>query len=120
MALSIVTAHFIELSLFLLIVFIHELGHSLAASFFSWRVKRIVLLPFGGVAELDEHGNSPIREEAIVVLSGPLQHLWMMALALLFYQFSWIPEGLYSQFIEFNIMVLFSICFRFGRLMAGN
>jgi stage IV sporulation protein FB len=106
MALAILTGHFIELSLFLLIVFIHELGHALAASFLSWRIKRIVLLPFGGVAEIEEHGNRPIKEEAIVILSGPLQHFWMMALAFLLYHLSWMPEGLYTKFIEFNIMVL--------------
>ena len=106
MALSILTAHFIEISLFLFIVFIHELGHAIAASFLSWRVKRIVLLPFGGMAETDEHGNRPIKEEAIVILAGPLQHFWMMALAFLLYQLSWVPEDLYHQFIEFNIMVL--------------
>ena len=81
MALAILTAHFIELSIFLFIVFIHELGHALAASFFSWRIKRISLLPFGGVAEMDEHGNRPLKEEAIVTLAGPLQHVWMMGLA---------------------------------------
>ena len=32
-------------------------------------------LPFGGVAEVDEHGNRPFREEFIVIISGPLQHL---------------------------------------------
>jgi stage IV sporulation protein FB len=105
-ALAIVTGHFIELSLFLLIVIIHELGHAVAASYLSWRIKRIYLMPFGGVAEIDEHGNRPIKEEAIVILSGPLQHVWMMALAFLFHQFSWMPPHLYEKFIEFNMMVL--------------
>jgi stage IV sporulation protein FB len=35
-ALAIATAHFLELSLLLGIIFIHEMGHALAASFFSW------------------------------------------------------------------------------------
>lgn len=105
-ALAIVTGHFIELALFLLIVIIHELGHAVAASYLSWRIKRIHLMPFGGVAEIDEHGNRPIKEEAIVILSGPLQHVWMMGLGFLFYQFSWMPPHLYEKFIEFNMMVL--------------
>ncbi|MFB9989173.1 M50 family metallopeptidase [Bacillus benzoevorans] len=105
-ALAIVTGHFIDLSLFLMIVMIHELGHAVAASFLSWRIKRISLLPFGGVAEMDEHGNRPIKEEAIVILAGPLQHIWLMGLSFLLFQFSWIPAELYQKFIEFNIMVL--------------
>ncbi len=106
MALSIMTAHFIELSLFLFIVMMHELGHALAAAFFSWRIKRISLLPFGGVAEVDEHGNRPLKEEALVTLAGPLQHLWMIGLAFILYQFSWLPEHYYQTFVDFNMMVL--------------
>lgn len=105
-ALAVLTGHFIDLSLFLMIVVIHELGHAVAASYLSWRVKRISLLPFGGVAELDEHGNRPIKEEAIVILAGPLQHIWMMGLTFLLFQFSLISPELYQKFIEFNIMVL--------------
>jgi stage IV sporulation protein FB len=105
-ALAIMTAHFIELSLFLFIIMIHELGHAWAASFFSWRIKRISLLPFGGVAEMDEHGNRPLKEEAIVTLAGPLQHVWMMGLAFILHQLSWMPDDLYGKFMEFNLMVL--------------
>lgn len=105
-AIAILTGNFIDLSLFLIIVLIHELGHAVAASYLSWRIKRISLLPFGGVAEMDEHGNRPIKEEAIVILAGPLQHVWMMGLTFLLFQISWVPLELYQKFIEFNIMVL--------------
>lgn len=106
MALAIMTGHFIELSLFLLIIFIHELGHAFVASYFSWRIKRILLLPFGGVAEVDEHGNRPLKEEAIVTIAGPLQHVVMMGVAFVFHQLSWIPEHYYKIFMDFNLMVL--------------
>lgn len=104
--LAVVTAHFIDLSLFLLIIFVHEMGHAAAASFFSWRIKRISLLPFGGVAEMDEHGNRPLKEEIIVILVGPLQHLWMMALSYIFFQFSLLSEGIFELFIQYNLMIL--------------
>jgi stage IV sporulation protein FB len=105
-AISIATAHFRELSLLLGIIFIHEMGHAFAASFFSWRIKRIVLLPFGGVVELDEHGNRPLKEELIVVISGPLQHVWMVGVAFLFYSISWIPQDLFQLFFHYNMMIL--------------
>lgn len=104
--LAVLTAHFIELSLLLLIIFVHEMGHAAAASFFSWRIKKIAILPFGGVAEMDEHGNRPLKEELIVILSGPIQHAWMMGLAFVLYQFSFLSEGIYEQFIHFNLMIL--------------
>lgn len=106
MAVSIATAHFFELCFLIGIIFIHEMGHAAAASFFSWRIKRITLLPFGGVAEMDEHGNRPMKEEALVVMAGPLQHIWMVGLAFMLYEISWLPEELYQLFLQYNLMIL--------------
>lgn len=105
-ALAVATAHFIELMMVLLIIFVHEMGHGAAASFFSWRIKKIALLPFGGVAEMDEHGNRPLKEELIVVLAGPLQHVWMIGVAYILYLIGIVPEKWHSLFIEYNLMVL--------------
>jgi stage IV sporulation protein FB len=105
-AIAVVTAHFIELSLLLLIIFIHEMGHAAAASFFSWRLKKISILPFGGVAEMDEHGNRPLKEEAIVTLAGPIQHIWLMAGAFFLYEAGFMSEYIYSHFMQFNFMIL--------------
>ena len=105
-ALAVATAHFIELMMVLLIIFVHEMGHGAAASFFSWRIKKIALLPFGGVAEMDEHGNRPLKEELIVVLAGPLQHVWMMALSYLLFIAGVFPEKWHLLFIEYNMMIL--------------
>jgi len=104
-ALAIATGHFLEVCLLLGIIFIHEMGHAAAASFFSWRINKIVLLPFGGVAEMDEHGNRPLKEEAIVVLAGPLQHVWMVALGYGLYSFQLIPEDIFQLFIHYNVMI---------------
>ena len=104
-ALSIVTAHFLEVCLLLGIIFIHEMGHALAASFFSWRITKISLLPFGGVAEMDEHGNRPLKEEAIVVLAGPVQHIWMVLAAYGLFSMSLISEDLFQLFLNYNAMI---------------
>jgi stage IV sporulation protein FB len=94
-----------ELCLLLLIIFVHEMGHAVAASFFSWRIKRISFLPFGGVAEMDEHGNRPLREEAIVTLAGPLQHIWLVGVGFLFYEMNVISTDLFELFFQYNLMV---------------
>ncbi|MDR7077935.1 stage IV sporulation protein FB [Neobacillus niacini] len=104
-AISIATAHFLEVCLLIGIIFVHEMGHAAAASFFSWRIKKITLLPFGGVAEMEEHGNRPLKEEAIVVLAGPLQHIWMVALAYALLFFNLIPEDLFLLFLHYNLMI---------------
>lgn len=105
MAIAVATAHFIELSLLLFLIFIHEMGHAVAASFFSWRLKKISLLPFGGVAEMDEHGNRPLKEEAIVTLAGPVQHVWLIVVGIGLYQLNFMSEYIYSLFIQYNLMI---------------
>jgi stage IV sporulation protein FB len=119
-ALSIVTAHFFELCLLLLVIFIHEMGHAAAASFFSWRIKKISLLPFGGVAEMDEHGNRPLKEETIVVLAGPLQHIWMVAAAYVLMMLDWLPVDIFSLFLEYNLMILLFNLFPIWPLDGGK
>lgn len=119
-ALSIATAHFLEVCLLLGIIFIHEMGHATAASFFSWRIKKITLLPFGGVAEMDEHGNRPLKEEAIVVLAGPLQHVWMVALAYGFVHFHLMPEDLFQLFLGYNLMIFLFNLFPVWPLDGGK
>lgn len=54
------------------LIFIHECGHFLAASFFGWKTDKIYLYPFGGLSSFEEDINCPIREEWVVLILGPL------------------------------------------------
>ncbi|WP_214481461.1 M50 family metallopeptidase [Bacillus sp. SM2101] len=103
---GIITGHVRELIMLFLIVFVHEMGHVLAAHFFSWRIKRIALLPFGGVAEVDEHGNRPIKQELIVILAGPLQHIWLLGVGYLLYTTSLLSEDSFQLFVNQNLVIL--------------
>lgn len=102
---AIMTARFMEVLTLFVIIFIHEMGHGIMAHFFSWRVKRIAILPFGGVAEVDEHGNRPLKEELLVTVAGPLQHLWMAALVYFLMKSGLLSQDYYDLFMNFNMMV---------------
>lgn len=119
-AIAIITASFQELLLVIVIVLIHELGHAAAASFFSWRIKNIILLPFGGVLETDEHGNRPMKEEFIVTVCGPAQHLWMIIVAFLLHESEMIGERIYTDFINYNFMILIFNCLPIIPLDGGK
>ena len=58
-------------SLVFLIVLLHELGHSIAAQYYNVPVKQIILLPIGGVAQLEEIPEDP-QKELVIATAGPL------------------------------------------------
>ncbi|WP_461200221.1 site-2 protease family protein [Anoxybacillus sp. TBDG-1] len=103
---AIMTAQFQTLLLLFWIVLLHELGHVIAAHLFSWRVKRILLLPFGGVAEMDEHGNRPFHEELIVILAGPFQHIVIFLIAYIAHSANMLSDEWYKQLLEYNLSIL--------------
>src|SRR5690625_7300994 len=74
-AIAFITGTFMELTIILAIVFIHELGHYSMAQLFKWRIRGIMLWIFGGVMDTDEHGNRPRHEEVLVTIAGPFQHI---------------------------------------------
>ncbi|MFC4099987.1 site-2 protease family protein [Paenibacillus xanthanilyticus] len=78
---SVATGYFTELLTLFALVFVHELGHVAVAKGFGWTVREVKLLPFGGVAEVEDGSGVPAKEEAIVAIAGPLQNVWMAAAA---------------------------------------
>jgi len=105
MILAIITGYFIELITLFGIVLIHELGHVVAAKGFGWKVKEVHLLPFGGVAIVEESGNVPAREELWVALAGPLQNAWMAAFAYGMAHLGWQEPAWWLYFMQANLLI---------------
>lgn len=103
---GLITGHFKELMMLLFIVFVHEMGHAVMAHFFHWRIKQIQLLPFGGVVEVDEHGNRPLREELLVTIAGPAMHVILIAVSFGLYQLTFLKPETMELFFLHNMMIL--------------
>lgn len=78
-----ITGHLWETVIAFSIVLIHECGHAAAASLMGWNVEKIELLPFGGVAKIDESEEHPFWQDLIVILAGPFQNICLAVLAFL-------------------------------------
>lgn len=102
---SVLTGFFLELLVLFGIVIIHELGHIAAASSFGWRIREVQLLPFGGVAVVDQYGVVPAREEMIVALAGPLQNGLMIIAALLLESIGVWEAQWTTYFVQANMMI---------------
>ncbi|MGN7468447.1 M50 family metallopeptidase [Brevibacillus sp. SAFN-007a] len=82
---SVLTGHFLEVITLFVIVLIHELGHVAMARELGWRVQEVQLLPFGGVATVENSYATDPLDEIAVALAGPFMNMVMMAASYLFW-----------------------------------
>lgn len=71
---------FQTLTLFFLLflsVALHELTHSLVASKLGFKVRKIILLPIGGVALMDDFPKKP-KDEFLISIAGPLFNFFLV------------------------------------------
>lgn len=110
MLLSVLTGQFLELLTLFTIVFIHELGHVCAAVLTGVTVKSVQLLPFGGVAVIEDHGRLTAFREIFIALAGPLQNVLMILCASFLQSAGYGNEAFLSYFISANtIIALFNL-----------
>ncbi|GEN85508.1 M50 family metallopeptidase [Oceanobacillus sp. FSL W8-0428] len=103
---SFLTGSFTELAIIFSIVFLHELGHYIAASSFKWRISSIVLWAFGGVMKTDEHGTRPVREEAIVIIAGPFVQILIYGFLYAVSSSGVIPDYYFELILYYNTIIL--------------
>lgn len=89
-------------------VFLHELGHALAAKRFGIVTKSIVLLPIGGVASLDKIPDEP-KKEIFVALAGPFVNILISTVLFtyLFYRGELVPEKFISATINYDNFLIY-------------
>lgn len=107
---ALLTGTFVDLSIILLIVLFHEFGHYVAAYYYNWRIHSIVLWVFGAVMKTDEYGSKSIKEELMVTLAGPFQHIIIyLIIAILSFQ-PLLPDSIvYSIFYYNSVILLFNL-----------
>ncbi|WP_067727283.1 M50 family metallopeptidase [Oceanobacillus damuensis] len=107
---SFLTGTFLELFIIFFLVLFHEMGHYAVARNLKWRIGNIVLWVFGGVMDTEEHGNKPIKEEALVTLAGPFQHLVIYFLCFLAESFYLVPVSVVELVLYYNtVLLLFNL-----------
>lgn len=89
--------HVVVLLAFFTCVVLHELGHCFTAMHFGVGVRRILLMPIGGMAEFDRIPREPARE-LLITLAGPGVNF---AIAAVLWALVGVPPGWPSAESEF-------------------
>src|SRR5690625_5390211 len=98
---------FIEIFIILVIFFLQELGHFLAAKYYGWRVLHINLWIFGGELVIDEHSERLLFEQVVVTLAGHFLHLFIYLFIIICNYFSFLPEHIMHIIFIYNTVILF-------------
>ena len=69
------TGNFKSFFFFSLITIVHEFGHILPAVFFKWKIKEVMILPFGALTLFEEKLNRSLKEEFLISIGGPLMQI---------------------------------------------
>ena len=69
---SILSGRFKIISLYMLIIIFHELGHLSMGVLFNWKVDKIYIYPLGGLTKFNDLINRPLIEELLVTIMGPI------------------------------------------------
>lgn len=110
MLFSVLTGQFLELLTLFTIVLIHEMGHVCAALLAGVTVRSVQLLPFGGVAVIEDHGRLTAGREIGIALAGPLQNGVMILAAFTLQQAGAANSAFLTYFIQANaIIALFNL-----------
>ena len=86
MFLCFITGNIRDYLIFTFIIIVHELGHIVGGLIFSWRVDKVIILPFGAVTIFNCFINTSLFQQFIVTLLGPLfQILFFLIIRNLFF-----------------------------------
>lgn len=94
-----------EIVIIFCLIFVHEMGHVGMALFFRWRITNVMFWPFGGVMDTEEYFTRSYKEEFLVVLAGPLQHIWLHLLLIQLSSFEVFPAYIIEYALMYNLQL---------------
>lgn len=103
---SFLTGYFEIITLLLITIIIHELGHFTMAYILQKEIEEITIYPFGGITKYKSLLNSSIKEELLILISGPLIQILFLLLITILYKNNLVIENTYILFKKINIILL--------------
>lgn len=104
-------AHMLKLVGYMfLILSLHECGHLLAAKLTHYKVKQLIVYPFGCSAEIAHMGHGNVYRELCILIAGPLVHLFIPLLLSVCLKMNLISSSYFEYLLKINrSMLLFNL-----------
>ena len=87
------------------VVFIHEMAHSITARILGLKVTEVELLPFGGVARIEDFLEADPKVEMLTAAVGPLSNLVLIVGAVIGQKTGLVESQFLPFFIKVNAMI---------------
>ena len=101
---SIITGLFKDFIYITLLIFIHEIGHTIGALYYKWDIKKIIILPFGGITIFNEYINKSLKEEFVILVLGPLFQILFYFILCFFNIESTLITNYHYSLLLFNLL----------------
>ena len=107
---ALITGMFKSISIIMLIIIIHELGHIYFLRKYDYTVKRIEIYPFGGVTKIDKNINTPLHQEMYISIGGIIFQMILFLIFIILYETGTINDNTFFIFKKFNyIFMIFNL-----------
>ena len=103
------TGNIRDFLVFNLIVFVHELGHIFAGVIFSWKIEKVIILPFGGLTIFNNYINTSLLEQFVVTLMGPLFQIVFYLVISHFFVLSGVVSYYNFVLLIFNLLPIYPL-----------
>ena len=104
-----ITGYFKNFLLFSLIIIIHEFGHVTASLIYKWKIKKVVILPRGGITIFDEIISKYLNEEFVILIFGPLFQIIFYLIYTYIFGFNQILYNYNLILLLFNLLPIYPL-----------
>ena len=104
---SLFTGQFRLLMLLFVVILIHEFGHVIVALIYKYKIKKIIIYPYGGITRFDTLINTKIEKDLFIAISGVIVQSIYFYIIFFLYSKGIIREYIYNLFFIYHQSMLF-------------
>ncbi|MDO5568813.1 MAG: hypothetical protein Q4G04_01710 [bacterium] len=116
----ILTGYFKNLLIIITIIIVHELGHYLIGKKLNFKIKEIIIYPFGGLTKFESYINRSINEWLLISVMGIVGQSILFVIIIIIYKLNIISASTYNIFYKYHFSILFFNLLPISKLDGGE